>query len=293
MIALLLLGCAANLATLQTPETLAQGQIAVSGQAAVGLPVGTTARAVGAGARLLEEGLDASQGEDLDTNAVLDAVAAGVALRLNPPGQVFGAAVRVGVVDGLDLGARYSTSDWRLDAKWRFAGDGVSGASHALLVGVQHQRFQGAIIDVYAIAEKVAELIPGLDLGEPKRWDIDAMYLGGGQVARGLKLWGGARYRYGWYESPWVLTGEAFGSPEIIAQEDLAGRSHLLGLSGGLAVGKDPVWVHAELDTGYSFARTTVLGVPVNVGGPIVFPAIGVTVQSRSAAERRAGKTRP
>ena len=127
-------GCAANLATLMGPETLEPGQVLVAAEAGAGLPVGVTTRAARAGVNLATEAANYSQnGDSVSVNAIGEAVAAGMGLALSPPGTVYGLAARVGVVDGLDVGGRLSSSDWRLDARYQLAGNLAKNRQSALM----------------------------------------------------------------------------------------------------------------------------------------------------------------
>lgn len=267
-------GCAANLATLQGPETLAPGQISLAAELGAGLPAGTTARAVAAGVALTDGALDyASSGEAVPLETLSDTVAAGMGLALSPPGTVYGLSGRVGVLEDLDLGLRWSSSDLRLDAKWRFADGGDAGYSQALSLGYARHRFQGVLFDLYDPVQLVSELIPGLELQEPKRWDLRLQYLGGARPAEYLKVYGGLEARLGRYEVPWFLTGEDYGWPEFVSVHEQVGWNPIVNTTGGLALGKGAFWVRGELNLAWSWASTEVLGLPVNFGGPIVFPA--------------------
>lgn len=274
-------GCAANLTTLQGPRTLAPGQVMVDGEAGVGVPVGTLSRAVDAGVALSAAAANTQTSDEaLDTDTLREAFAAGAGLALSPPGTVWGASLRVGVVKDVDLGLRFSSTDLRLDGKWMFSGDGEITPANAVELGLMKRRFRGPLLDVYDQIQSVAEVIPGFDLEDPTRWDIEALYLRGKRNLPWLESALTARYRFGWYHVPTVLSIPVAGE-EVVQYADLDGTTHLLGLTGGVAVGKDPIWLHLELNTAYSFARTEVLGAPVDFGGLIVFPAASLSIQSR------------
>ncbi len=267
-------GCAANLATLQGPETLEQGQLSASGEVGFGLPLGTTGRAVKAGVDLADGAYDYGQsGEPVALETLAGAVGAGMGLALSPPGTVYGASLRVGVLDNLDLGLRLSSSDIKLDTKIRVVDGGERGVSHAIGLAFHKHRFEGLVFDVFDPIQKVSTIIPGLELQEPKRWDVSARWLTGARPGENLKVYGGLEARLGRYEVPWFLTGEDYGWPEIVQLEEQKGWNPILNGTGGIAVGKDPVWVRGELNLAYSLARTEVLNLPVNFGGVSVFPA--------------------
>lgn len=283
--ALLLLagsGCAANLATLQGPETLAPGQVSVAGEAGFGLPLGTTTRAAVAGVNLTTDAVAwQTDGVPVPRETLTEAVASGLGLALSPPGTVYGLSARVGVAEGVDLGLRWSSTDWRLDAKWRFYQSQDQRLAHALHLGLMRQRFSGLVFDLYDPVQSVSEYVPGLELQSPKRWDLELGWLFGHQPAAWLKTYSGARFRLGRYVVPWFLTGEDYGWPEIVSVEDQRGWSPLVGGVGGVALGKDPFWFRAELNLAWTFASTEVLELPVDFGGPTVFPAVGVEIATR------------
>ena len=278
-------GCAANLATLMGPETLEPGQVLVAAEAGAGLPVGVTTRAARAGVNLATEAANYSQnGDSVSVNAIGEAVAAGMGLALSPPGTVYGLAARVGVVDGLDVGGRLSSSDWRLDARYQLAGNLEKNRQSALMAGVLHHRFHGLVFDVFDPIQAVSTLIPGLELEEPTRWDAEIVYLTGRAYGENFKTYGALTGRLGWYKVPWFLTGEDYGWPELVDVEETRGLNPILSATGGLAVGKDPVWVRGELNLAYSYARTEILNVPVNFGGLDVFPALSLEVVPKKKA---------
>ena len=274
-------GCAANLASLQRPEALAPGEFSVQGEAGVGVPIGTVARATAAGVELTAAGLKlADSGEPIADETLQRAVAAGVGLALNPPGTGYGASARVGVVRGLDVGARFSTSDWRLDAKWTIAGDGRETAANSLMMSYSHQRFSGLLFDVYGAAQTVSLFIPGLELEDPKRWETELLFLRGRRHSENLELSWGARGRLGGWQAPYWLDGTEWGVPEVVSTEDLRGQSLLFGGLVGGAVGKDWLWARGELTGAWSFQHAEIAGLPVNFGGPVLYPAVAVEVRT-------------
>ena len=274
-------GCAANLASLQRPEALAPGEFAVQGEAGVGVPVGTVGRATAAGVSLTAAGLElANEGEPVPDDVLRRAVSAGVGLALNPPGTAYGASARVGVLRGLDVGARFSTTDWRLDTKWTVAGDGQQTAANSLMLSYSHQRFGGVLFDVYEAAQLVSVFIPGLELEDPKRWESELLFLRGRRHSENLELSWGLRGRWGGWQAPYWLDGAAWGVPEIVSTEELRGHSLLVGGLVGGAVGKDWLWARGELTGAWSFQRAEIAGLPVNFGGPVLYPAVAVEVRT-------------
>lgn len=280
-------GCAANLATLMGPETLAPGDVLVATEAGASLPVGVAARAAQAGTNLAIELADYGQdGDQVPLEAISEAVAAGMGLALSPPGTVYGVAARVGVLDGLDVGGRLSTSDWRLDARYQLAGNADKNRQSALMGGLLRHRFHGLVFDFFDPIQAVSTVIPGLEIDEPSRWDVELVYLNGRAFGEHLKTYSALSGRLGWYRVPWFLTGEDYGWPEIVSADEVRGLSPTFAATGGLAVGYAPVWLRGELNLAYSYARTEVLGVPVDFGGLTIFPALSLEVTPK---RRRSG----
>lgn len=287
LLPLALTGCAANLATLQGPETLEPGHVLIAAEAGAGLPIGTTARATRAGVNLAAGATGyATDGDPVALSTLTEAVAAGMGLALSPPGTVYGLAARVGVADGYDVGGRLSSSDWRLDAKMALPGDPAKNRSSALMAGVLRHRFEGLVFSVFDPIQFASELIPGFELQEPSRWDAEVVWLNGRTYGQNFKTYSALTGRLGWYKVPWFLTGEDYGWPEIVEVEETRGLNPIVSAMGGVAVGKDPVWVRGELNLAYSYARTEVLGLPVNFGGVHVFPAVSLEIVPRGKGER-------
>jgi len=281
LLALMLPGCAANLATLQGPHTLAPGQVSVTAELGGSVPVGATSRAVAAGVHLAQDASEMSQGGAVPLGTIGEAVGAGMGLALSPPGTVYGLSGRVGVVRDVDLGFRFSSTDIRLDGKWQLKDGGERGLSHAIALGWLHHRYGGILFDIYDPIQAISTFIPGLELEDPRLWDLQLRWLASLRPSEGVELYGGVEGRLRHYSVPWFLTGEDYGWPQLVSQQDQRGWNPMINATGGLAVGRAPIRALAELNVAYSVGRTSVLDVPVNFGGLILFPAIGLELSTR------------
>ena len=62
-------------------------------------------------------------------------------------------------------------------------------------------------------------------------------------------------------------------------------NTHFFGSSVGIAAGYKYVWLMLELTAGYTYCRPTVFGRERNIGGLTLYPAIGLQVKIRPAAQ--------
>src|SRR3712207_5859402 len=115
-------GCASTLSSMQTARPLAKGQVQFSGGYGLYLPVGQIVDVVDTAIDLGAEAKDAVEEDrpyELSEQAQQELLTAGAALAVAPPGFNPELMVRVGVLDEVDVGLRYSGISLRGDAKIR------------------------------------------------------------------------------------------------------------------------------------------------------------------------------
>ncbi|HZA50506.1 MAG TPA: hypothetical protein VE549_07185 [Myxococcaceae bacterium] len=278
-------GCGTTLSTLQTADVTDVGQVRVTGGLGVYLPLGPALTFVDQGIQQGRAIADArARGETyvLSEQAREDLLTAALALAVMPPWVGWELSARTGVwKDRMDVGLRYAVNAVRVDAKYRLLhrGDGPEVAplrrrSFDLAIGVGASR--------YLFDNPVLEILEAVDLGEYSRWDLEAPVLASLDVGDVLKLYGGVRYAFSSTSldarlidaslEASAVSGAELGLPRTV-------RTHYVGGVAGVAAGYR--WVHAmaELNGGYTFCNPIVFGRPRRLGGPTVYPAVGISVR--------------
>ncbi|MCY1032367.1 hypothetical protein OV207_12925 [Corallococcus sp. BB11-1] len=272
-------GCATPLSTMQTAKTLSPGQVQVTGSMGVFVPMGTLGSVVDVGIdqgreaiNAIEEGRPYSLSEE-DQQRLLTA---GLSLVVAPPGVNPELMVRVGVLDGLDLGGRFSANALRFDGKVRLAHGGeAQNRSYdlALGLGVSKHLFSGAVLDVLEVVE----------LGDFNRFDVEVPLYLSAEYGDVFKLYAAPKYVYShtrldaqlvdFSEQGAPVTGFDVSLPTTV-------RSHFVGSTVGFALGYRYVHVYAELTGGYVFCKPDIFGAKRELGGMTFLPSIGLAFRS-------------
>ncbi|RMG21626.1 MAG: hypothetical protein D6729_00400 [Deltaproteobacteria bacterium] len=285
-------GCATNLSQLQTAQTLRPGQVRVDAGLGAYVPTAQLARAVGVAASAAQRLLDAENGKvPPPTEAEQrEALEAALALALFPPGTVTQLSLRYGFVENLDAGLRWSSSGWRLDARYRFIGQDVRappGLSFraatdfhlAGIVGIERHTFGGLLFDLYAYLKSISELFRFVELDDPSRWDFDFALVASWNVSDLLQPYVSARYRVGTYAVPSILTLDLPDGSQLVTREDLSGTLHYLGATLGLAGGYRWVYLYLELTVVQAVSQPVILGEPADLGGLTLYPVVGLSLE--------------
>ncbi len=283
----LLSGCASTLSTQQTARTLAPGQVQVSGGAGFFVPVGTIVRVVDAGIEQGEAARDAVESDrpySLSEEAQQELLTAGVALMVAPPGVNPELMVRVGVVDRVDVGLRYSGISLRGDLKVQLSSGGEAGVGRflepgqrsfdvALGVGVARHFFSSPVLDVLEVVK----------MGDFSRYDVEVpLYLSAdwGDI---FKLYAAPKYIYSHTRLDARLVDYAQqGKPVTGFDASLPATvgSHFVGSTVGLALGYKYVHVYAEVTGGYFRSKPRLFGVERDLGGVALMPSVGLAIRT-------------
>ncbi|MFP2933998.1 hypothetical protein ACLESO_54515, partial [Pyxidicoccus sp. 3LG] len=280
-------GCATTLSTMQTARTLAPGQVQVSGGMGVFIPVGTLVEVVDSGIDQGEEARDAvDEGRPytLTEEAQERLLTAGVALMVAPPGANPELMLRVGVVDRVDVGLRYSGISLRVDAKVHLLHGGTADregrmepGQHsydvALGVGAARHFFSSPVLDVLEVVQ----------MGDFSRYDVEVPLYLSADFGDIFKLYGAPKYVYShtrldarlvdYSREGKPVTGFDAALPATVG-------SHFVGSTVGMALGYRYVYLFAELTGGYIFCNPVLFGEKLNLGGVTVFPAFGIAVRT-------------
>jgi hypothetical protein len=278
-------GCGTTLSTLQTAEVTGVGQVQATGGLGVYVPLGPALTIVEQGVeqtRAIAEARARGETYTLSDQAREDLLTAALALAVMPPWIGWEVSARTGVwKDRMDVGLRYGVNAVRLDAKYRL----LHRADGEEVAPIRRRSFDlaiGAGASRYLFSNPVMELLEYVDLGDFSRWDVEAPVLASLDVGGVFKLYGGARYVYSattldarlidYASQASAVSGADLGLPHVV-------RTHYVGGVAGLAAGYR--WVHAmvELNGGYTFCTPVVFGRPRRLGGPTVYPAVGIAVK--------------
>ncbi|NPC85241.1 hypothetical protein HPC49_44480, partial [Pyxidicoccus fallax] len=280
-------GCATTLSTQQTARPLAPGQVQVSGGLGVFLPLGNLVRVVDTGIDQGEEARDAIE-EDrpyaLGEEAQQRLLTAGVALMVAPPGVNPELMVRVGVVDRVDVGLRYSGISLRADAKVLLfhGGDadetgwvevGQRSYDVALGLGAARHFFSSPVLDVLEVVE----------LGDFSRYDVEVPLYVSADFGDVFKVYGAPKYVFSRTRLDERLVDYSRqGKPVSGFDASLPAtvNSHFVGSTVGVALGYRYVHVFAELTGGYIFCNPTLFGIERELGSVTVFPSLGLAIRT-------------
>lgn len=289
-------GCATTLSTMQTARPLAPGQVQVTGGLGIFLPVGNLIRVVDAGidqGREARDAVDDGRSYDLDEEAQQRLLTAGVALMVAPPGVNPELMVRVGVVDRVDVGLRYSGISLRADAKVLLLHGGgeqegrmeVGQRSYdvALGLGVARHFFSSPVLDVLEIVQ----------MGDFSRYDLEVPLYVSADFGDIFKLYGAPKYVYSrtrlderlvdYSQQGAPVTGFDAALPATV-------NSHFVGSTVGMALGYRYVYVFAELTGGYVICNPTLFGAERKLGGVTFFPSFGLAVRTGGPDGKKEGR---
>jgi hypothetical protein len=133
----------------------------------------------------------------------------------------------------------------------------------------------------YLFDNPLFDLLDYVQLGEFSRWDFEAPLLASIRFGEVLRLYGGLRYVFSttsldaklidYSLQGSTVSGMDLGLPPTV-------QTHYLGGTAGAAVGYR--WVHlmAELSAGYTICNPILFGQRRRLGGPTVYPAVGIGV---------------
>lgn len=283
LLALVSTGCASNLASMQTGRTLAPGDVRVDVGTGYYVPGGAAVTVVGAALDAADRGRKAAAGgEDLAwTESDEDAlISAAVSLAVMPPSPQTHAEVRVGVLEGFEAGLRLSTSDARLDVKYRLYHSSSApepddarlfddSTDVALQLGVSKHFFSGKLFDVLEFVK----------LDDFSRWDVELAAPMSHEFNRWVGLYGGPRYVFSHttFDETLVRVTRAV-EDERGAPVGLPGAvdMHFIGGTVGLRLGHPRVSLLLELTGGTTVARARVAGKERKLGGLTLYPAVGL-----------------
>lgn len=275
-------GCASTLSTLQTATPMKRGQVAVTGGAGVYFNAGPAVTIVQQG---IEQGTAIKQAADsgepyaVSEEAQQQLLTAAIALAVMPPSQGYELSIRTGILpEDLDAGFRYSVNAVRLDAKYRFLhkGDGVDTAPHrrrsldlAVGLGVSKYMFDNPVLDALGY----------VNLAEFSRWDLEVPVYASMDLGDIFKAYSAVKYVYSRTELDANLVNYSQQATNISGL-DMSLPSdvdtHFVGATIGAAAGYRWAHLFVELTGGYTFCDPILFGRRRSLGGPTIYPAVGL-----------------
>lgn len=278
-------GCASTLSTLQTGKTLEPGHVRIAAGMGVYVPAGQVVSAVSEGVDLskrMASAVSKNEAVPWTPEDEQKVITSAVALAVLPPSALAELSVRVGVVENLDLGVRYSTNALRLDGKFRVFHEGEAmtdspldpkgrGTDVALMAGASKYLFKSPVLD----------LLDYVKMGDFSRWDAEAAVIVSHEFSKYVGIYGAPKYVFSRTTMDATLvrvTQETGGVVKtdvaVPAQVDM----HFVGATAGLRAGIPQISFFVELTFGTTFARPTLLGQARELGGATLYPAAGLAV---------------
>ncbi len=260
-------GCVSPATTLQTARPADPGQ--VTGTLGASVPVhGAFVDGTIDILRTSADRLGNADTEPLDAQETHDVVSGGLAALLFQPTLVTELSARVGLVENLDAGVRLTGSNLKLDAKYAFVRseywDVALSAGYVYHTGVG----PSAVEVIYDVFETLA-------LADYSRHDLDAALIASTSPRQALSFYMAARYVLALPDVQLRLPAGATlaGLTDYGTTEPL----HIFGPTVGLRLGSEDVALLLELGVMYSlYEPPPVLDIPVDLGGLVVTPAVGL-----------------
>lgn len=183
------------------------------------------------------------------------------------------AALRVGIIDGLDAGIRYNGASTKIDVKKRLWQTPDGNQALSVTAGVGRQTVD------------VPSFVDYLTLSEFKRWDADFALMYGAQPYDFLRLYVGPRLMHSWVTVEPKLDEDLRA---VIPDEyqDLEPSQYFedenilhVGGTAGLMVGYEWIWATIEVTTMYMLFEPTVLEEKRDLSGVTLAPVAGLTFE--------------
>jgi hypothetical protein len=228
VVAIALAACAPSLSTLQPANVVGKGHVRAVAALEVGEPLGVLDDLVDRGKTLATA---SAKGRALTDEEKLQIFDAGVGLLAAPPLVAPLVGISYGVLDRVELDARY-------------AGNGVRGGARVQLVDRATGPFDltiGAGLGRSVVEIPLADSLPGLSADDFTRYTIDGSALIG--TSRDFwRVWAGPRVAWSRFHSALALT---IPSEVLVASFD--GHGTYVGGQAGAAVGYRKLFFVAEL----------------------------------------------
>ncbi len=297
-LAALATGCSTTLSSLQTAKTLQPGHVRLSVGQGVYIPATQGAKAIAQGIDLSRQTADQLRRNEtpmLSTEQEQAWLTSALALAVFPPSSQFEAMLRVGLVDDVDVGLKYSTNALRLDGRYRLYHSSQhdelqaqtkqsSGNSNQFVEFLTKDAQQdssdialGVGVSRYLFKSPVVDVLEFVKMGDFSRWDVDATLYLSRDFIRYLGLYGAVKYVWSRTDSDQTLVRFSQEASQIIKTDvSVPARvdAHFLGGTFGVRAGIPQISLYLELTIGNTWA--TALQVERSIGGLTLYPAVGL-----------------
>jgi len=263
--------CTTSLTTMQTARPLAPGEIRVTGGASLPVATAGVEKLLELEERVTDELKQANtSGEMVTEEMAQDAIDGALALVLFTPMPIAEAQLRVGVIEGVDAGLRYTGQLVKADAKYMVHEDGPHvfsvGAGYAYHLEPPMSQLGGLF-----------ELFDFVDLSAFERHDLDLAALYGWESGRWFRVYTGPRY-----VGSWISVEAVFDSVELdpaIVDTDVEGAIHHVGAVGGFFVGYEWIFINLELSVYHLSYTTKIFGEERDLSGWLIAPAGALAIE--------------
>lgn len=257
-------GCAPSLSTFQPAHVAPAKTLSASAGLEVGVPVGAVDSLFETGKAVAQRGQ--SQGM-LSTDETWQVFDAAVNLLLNIPSAGPHFALGYVPVPRFEIGVRYAGTAWRGGARYQILDHAT--APFDLTVGLGLSRF--------TFEFPISDQIPGLDLQDFSRWQVDVPILAG--TSRDwFRVWVGPKLLFTTFDTQLSLT-----LPNQTTLARFEGTATFVGGQGGVALGYRHLFLAFELTLAEAFG-TAHLTAPSLSPAPhdtslssfTIFPSVGL-----------------
>jgi hypothetical protein len=299
-LAVLVTGCSTTLSSLQTAKTLQPGHVRLSVGQGIYVPATQAAKAITQGidlSRQTAEQLDRNEAPMLTAEQEQAWITSALALAVFPPSSQFEAMLRLGLVDNLDIGLKYSSNALRLDGRYRLyhasrydelsaQAQQSTGSPNQFVQSLTKDAQQdstdialGVGVSRYLFKSPVVEFLQFVKMGDFSRWDVDVTLYLSRDFIRYLGLYGAVKYVWSRTDSDQTLVRFSQQASQIIKTDvSVPARvdAHFLGGTFGLRAGIPQISLYLELTVGNTWATAKVLQEVRSIGGLTLYPAVGL-----------------
>lgn len=285
VVAVLTSGCATTLSTMTTADVADVGQVQASGGTGLFLNLGPFGTIIDQAIKQGKAIRDAEKNNEpytVEEEAQQQLLTAAIAIAVMPPGQGYEVAVRTGIWDKkMDLGLRYSVNAFRLDGRYQLLEhqdpetiEPLKRKSYHLALGVG--------VSKYLFDSPVIDALEYVQLGDFSRWDFEVPLYASVEFGEIIRIYGAAKYLYSvttldarlvnYSQQATNISGLDVSLPSTV-------HMHFVGSTVGVMAGYKYVYAVMEVTGGYLFANPYIAGEKRQLGGPTIYPSIGLAVE--------------
>jgi hypothetical protein len=204
-----------------------------------------------------------------------------VALALFPPAPMAEISLRTGLGPNFDVGARWTPLTLRADAKWRLIGGEEEGSSFSLAVlgGAEYFTYNWLLVDLQDYLQEEYALFHHVTLDDPTRIDAEVAVIASGKIFALFHPYGALKYRAGAFNVPLTLHIDHPDYEPVTVSDNIRGVVHYAGGTLGMGFGWRWLRLFAEVTAMMAVSQVVVLDETVDVGGPTLYPAMGVAIE--------------